>query len=83
MNAELLEFFANFDTGEEGATPPSTPEGTRIRRAGRVRQCVHFSNLSEGQIFFVNPRDDTYLTRSSRPLSRCPRFADTFVWVIV
>lgn len=83
MNPETLEFLANFDTGEGAATPPSTPESQRIRHGGRIRQCVHFSNISEGQIFFINPRDEVYLTRSSRPLSRCPRFANTFVWVIV
>lgn len=82
MNPETLEFLADFDTGEGASTPPSTP-GTRIRHGGRTRMCVHFSNLPEGQIFFVNPRDENHLTRSARPLSRCPRFANTFVWVIV
>lgn len=81
MNAELLEFFANFDTGEGGATPPSTPEGTRIRHNGRTRMCVPFGNLGEGRQFYVNPRDATYLTRSSRPATRCPRFVGTLVWV--
>lgn len=78
MNAELLNELANFDTGE--AT--SSPVGTRIRSPGTGhRQCVAFESLVEGQRFYVEARSDSYLTRTSRPLSRCPRFVNTFVWV--
>lgn len=78
MNAELLDELANFDTGET----TSSPVGTRIRSSSTgPRQCVPFESLVEGQRFFVEPRSSSYLTRTSRPLSRCPRYANTFVWV--
>ena len=58
-----------------------SPEGTQIRHGGRTWMCVPFENVVEGQRFYVNPSDDRYRTRTSRPLSRCPRFANTLVWV--
>jgi hypothetical protein len=91
MNAELLDALAHFDIGAEVPAQVNSPEDTQIRNDspldtqirhdGRTRLCVRFENVVEGQRFYVNPRDDRYLTRTSRPLSRCPRFANTLVWV--
>ena len=82
MNVELLDALAEFDTGAEvPAQVDDSPQGTQIRHDGRTRMCVAFENVVEGQRFYVNPRDDRYRTRTSRPLSRCPRFANTLVWV--